>query len=121
MQALLDEGLETAVRYQERLGCIFTEGIRELPNVTLYGDFSGPRVGVYALNVGDADSALVSDILWDQYGMATRSGFHCAPLMHEQLHTEQRGAVRFSFSQFTTEDDVAAAVRALQDIAAMET
>lgn len=41
--------------------------------------------------------------------------------MHEQLHTERRGAVRFSFSRFTTEDDVAAALRALQDIAAMET
>ena len=121
VQALLDEGLEAAVRHQEALGRIFTEGVRELPNITLYGDFSSPRVGVYALNVGDADSALVSDILWDQYGMATRSGFHCAPLMHEELHTERRGAVRFSFSRFTTEDDVAAALRALRDISAMET
>ena len=121
VHVLLDEGLEAAVRHQEALGRIFTEGIRELTNITLYGDFSGPRVGVYALNVGDADSALVSDILWDQYGMATRSGFHCAPLMHEELHTERRGAVRFSFSRYTTEDDVAAALRALRDISAMET
>ena len=119
VQELLGKGLEASVRHQKALERIFTDGIREVPNVTLYGDFSGPRVGVYALNVGDADSALISDILWDQYGMATRSGFHCAPLMHEQLHTERRGAVRFSFSQFTTEDDVAAAVQALRYIAAM--
>ena len=120
VKELLRRGTEEIVRHQAMLERIFTEGVRELPNVTLYGDFSGPRVGVYALNVGDADSALVSDILWDQYGMATRPGFHCAPLMHRQLCTERRGAVRFSFSQFTTKEDVAAAVQALRDISAMQ-
>lgn len=119
VEGILSKGIDEAVRHQAELGRLFVSGIRQIPNVRLYGDFSRPRVGVYALNIGDADSALVSDLLWDRYEMATRPGFHCAPLMHEQLHTAQRGAVRFSFSQFTTESDIAAAVQALREIAAM--
>ena len=51
--------------------------------------------------------------------MATRPAYHCAPLIHQALGTAVQGAVRFSFSQFTTADDVRAAVRALRAIAAM--
>lgn len=119
VQWLLAQGIENVAHHHDELGKLFISELRNIPNLTVYGDFSHPRVGVYALNIGDADSALVSDILWNRYKMATRSGFHCAPLMHEQLHTARRGAVRFSFSQFTTERDIAAAIRALRDIAAM--
>lgn len=120
VEDVLDKGVENACRHQETLGKLFVQGVSFLPNVVLYGDFSGPRVGVYALNIGDADSALVSDILWEKYGMATRPAFHCAPLIHKALRTERRGAVRFSFSQFTTEADVRDAVRALREISLMQ-
>ena len=78
--------------------------------------FFRPRVGVYSLNVGEAESAVVSDVLWQTYHMATRPAYHCAPLIHRSLGTAVQGTVRFSFSQFTTEEDVRAAVQALQDI-----
>ena len=51
--------------------------------------------------------------------VATRPAYHCAPLIHQALGTAVQGTVRFSFSQFTTADDVRAAVRALRAIAAM--
>lgn len=58
---------------------------------------SGPRVGVYSLNIGDAESALVR-YLWQDYGMATRPAYHCAPLMHEALGTAVQGRSAFLFS-----------------------
>ena len=84
----------------------------------IYGDFSTwARSPVVALNVGDVDSALVSDALACDYGIATRAGAHCAPLMHRALGTEAQGAVRFSFGWFNTEGDVDAAVDAVRAIA----
>lgn len=115
---LADGGAAKAREHQEKLAAVFVPAVQQIKNVSLYGDFSHDRVGVYALNIGCADSAVVSNMLWEQYGMATRPAFHCAPLMHEALHTARQGAVRFSFSVFTAEEDVQAAIQALQEIAA---
>ena len=89
-----------------------------IPGVVTYGDFTTwERCPVVALNVGNADSALVCDALACDYGIATRAGAHCAPLMHRALHTEAQGAVRFSFGYFNTDDDAEAAARAVAEIA----
>lgn len=61
---------------------------------------------VFSLNIKDAESAIVSDLLWEEYQIATRPGYHCAPLMHEALGTADRGTVRLSFSSFTTKAEV---------------
>ena len=119
IKQLLDGGVTAAAAHQEALARIFVPAVQAIPGIRLYGDFSGPRVGVYSLNIGDAESAVVSDILWQTYQMATRPAYHCAPLIHQALGTAVQGTVRFSFSQFTTADDVRAAVRALRAIAAM--
>lgn len=115
---LVAGGVAAAMDHQAALAKVFVPAVQAIPNVTLYGDFTHDRVGVYALNIGDADSAIVSNILWETYQMATRSAFHCAPLIHEALHTATQGAVRFSFSHFTTVADVEAAARAIREIAA---
>ena len=69
----------------------------------------------------DADaitvSGEVSDALLTDYGIATRSGGHCAPLMHEALGTREQGSVRFSFSHYNTEEEVAFAVNAIRELA----
>lgn len=119
IRQILDEGVSAAAAHQQALARIFVPAVQAIPGVRLYGDFSGPRAGVYSLNIGEAESAVVSDILWHTYQMATRPAYHCAPLIHQALGTAVQGAVRFSFSRFTTEEDVRAAVQALQKIAAM--
>ena len=57
----------------------------------------------------------IRDSLSTEYGIDTRSGGHCAPLMHGALGTVDQGAVRFSFSHFNTEEQVECAVRALKE------
>lgn len=114
---ILKKGIPEIMAYQEDLARAFLPAVKAIPGLRLYGDFSGPRVGVYSLNVGDAESAVVSDILWETYQMATRPAYHCAPLMHQALGTAVQGTARFSFSQFTTADDVLAAAAALEAIA----
>ena len=70
-----------------------------------------------ALNLGEYDSSEVSDELFMSYGIATRPGAHCAPLMHKALGTVGQGAVRFSFSHYNKEEEIDAAIAALRDLA----
>ena len=112
-------GVETIGRREGELMERFYRGVVSLKGVTVYGDFAQPRRGaIVALNVGDMGSGEVSDILSEEYGIATRPGAHCAPRMHQALGTVEQGAVRFSFSWYNTEEEVDAAVRAVAEIAA---
>ena len=116
---LLAEAVE-AVGARERAHMRrFYDAVRNIPGVTVYGDFSQPeRAAIVALNIRDYDSSEVADVLFTDYGIATRPGAHCAPRMHEALGTVRQGAVRFSFSCFHTEDEIDAAVKAVRELAA---
>ena len=123
-------GLNAALRYVEEKGLDFLrkeaqerawdfyQGIKDIPGVTVYGDFSKKeRSPIVSFNLGAYDSAEVSDELLISYGISTRSGGHCAPLMHEALHNVDQGAVRFSFSHFNTKEEVEIAIRAVKELA----
>ena len=114
---LNDTGIETIHAREEKLMRRFYEGVRAVPGVTVYGDFDHRRAPIVTLNIGDMDSGEVSDILMEDFGIAVRSGAHCAPRMHEALGTAARGAVRFSFGFFNTEEETEAAVAAVRSIA----
>jgi cysteine desulfurase family protein len=94
-------------------------GLKEVPGVTLYGPPSAEqRVGVVSLNIEGYSPEEVAGILDLHYGIQVRSGIHCAPLMHRTLGTVERGgAVRFSFSPFTTREEIEAAIQAVTEIA----
>ena len=96
----------------------YERGVRGIDGVrVLGGGGDAGRCGIVALDVGDADSAAVGDALNAEFGICTRAGAHCAPLMHEALGTQRQGAVRFSFSSFNTEDEVDAGIAAVAAIA----
>ncbi len=110
-------GLEAIEAREHTLMDRFYRAVSAMEGVTVYGDFSQPRrSAIVTLNIRDYDSAAVSDELSEVYGIATRPGAHCAPRMHQALGTTDRGAVRFSFSWFNTEEDVDEAVRAVGEL-----
>lgn len=122
-------GLNAALKYVEEKGMDvikevalqrawqFYDGIKEIPGVAIYGDFSKrERCPIVSFNLYDYDSAEVSDELLMSYGISTRAGGHCAPLMHESLHNAKQGAVRFSFSHFNTKEEVEIAIRAVREL-----
>ena len=110
-------GVEAVHAKQTALMRRFFAGVKELPNVTVYGDFSADRAAIVSLNIGTMDSGLVSDALFERYGIATRSGIHCAPRIHAALGTAEQGAVRFSFSCYNTEAETDAAIAAVRELA----
>ena len=123
-------GLHAALEFIERHGVQaigareralmrrFYDGVRGIPGIAVYGDFEqDERAAIVTLNIRDYASGEVADALFEDCGIATRAGAHCAPRMHEGLGTVEQGAVRFSFAFFNTEDEVDMAVRAVRELA----
>ncbi len=119
VEFLKETGLNRIRQKEKSLLQRFYEGIKDLPGLKIYGDLSSfDRCAILSLNIGDYDSSEVADELAQDYGISTRPGAHCAPLMHEALGTVSQGAVRFSFSYFNTEEEIDAAIQALQEMTA---
>ena len=113
-----ETGMENIRKREQALMWDFYNRIKDVDGVKVYGDFSkDERCAIVTVNIWDFDSSQVSDVLYNDYGISTRPGAHCAPLMHSALQTGEQGAVRFSFSHFNTEEDVDAAVNAVIEIA----
>ena len=126
-------GLGAAISYLEKEGIDkirekelqhmwkFYHGVKEIPGIKVYGDFeTEKRCPIVTLNIWDYDSSEVSDELLMTYGISTRPGAHCAPLMHDALGTVGQGAVRFSFSHYNTEEEVETAINAIRELAEEE-
>lgn len=121
LEYLEETGIDKIRAREQELMRKFYDGVKNIPEVTVYGDFSEKeRCPIVLLNIGDYDSGEVSDALLTEYGISTRPGGHCAPLMHEALGTVEQGAVRFSFCYYNTDEEVEAAVRAVRELAQEE-
>ncbi|WGV60133.1 aminotransferase class V-fold PLP-dependent enzyme [Brevibacillus brevis] len=116
---VMEKGVDNIRQHEWELVKQTILGLQQIEGVHVYGPgIEIERVGVVAFNIGEVDAAEVSFILDQQYGIATRSGFHCTPLGHQTAGTEQRGAVRASFGIFNSEKDVEALHNAVREIAA---
>lgn len=115
---LKEEGIENIQKREEELMFRFYNGIKDIKDIKIYGNFENKRAAIVAFNVGDIDSAAFSDELSLYYNISTRPGAHCAPLMHKAMNTVDQGAVRFSFSHYNTEEEIDTAINAVKEIAA---
>lgn len=117
LEYLEEYGIDNIRAREQELMWRFYEGVKDIENVTIYGDFTTKnRCAIVTLNIGDYDSSEVSDALLTEYSISTRSGGHCAPLMHEALGTVEQGAVRFSFSHYNTDEEVDTAIQAVREL-----
>lgn len=115
---LKEEGIENIQKREEELMFRFYNGIKDIKDIKIYGNFENKRAAIVAFNVGDIDSAAFSDELSLYHDISTRPGAHCAPLMHKAMNTVDQGAVRFSFSHYNTKEEIDTAINAVKEIAA---
>lgn len=111
-------GIDQVHAHEIALAKRFYEGLKDMEAIRFYGDYdTDQRAAIVSLNIADYDSSEVSDQLESDYGISTRPGAHCAPLIHEAMGTVNQGMVRFAFSWFNTEEDVDYAVKAVRELA----
>lgn len=112
-----DYGIENIRNKERMLMMHFYQNIKDLIGVSIYGDFrTSERCAIVSINIEDYPSSYISDILYNDYGICTRSNTHCAPLIHQALKTEKQGMIRFSFSHFNTLDEVNNTIKILKEL-----
>ena len=115
---LLDTGLEAIRRQEMALTRRLVDGLRCLKGVRLYGAEDLDRhLAVIAANVDGIAPEDVGAILDADFDIAVRVGLHCAPLVHADLGTDERGAVRFSLGRYNTADEIDQAINGMAAIA----
>ena len=110
-------GLGNLHRQEMALLTRLRDGLASNSAVTLYcaDDLAG-HLPVLTANVAGMHPQDVGAILDGDFGIAVRVGVHCAPLVHRDLGTIDRGAVRFSLGAFTTAEEIDLAIEAMNAI-----
>ena len=119
-QDWLDEnGVEQVHAREMRLAQKLVDGLRRIEGAQLYCcDNLQNHLPTILMNLAGVDPGDVGVMLDVDYNIATRTGLHCAPLVHQQLGIIERdGGVRFSIGAFNTEADVEAAIAGIAEIA----
>ncbi|MTC48049.1 cysteine desulfurase SufS [Providencia sp. wls1922] len=101
-------GLSETFTYEKQLMQYATDLLKQVPSLYLYGN--DQREGVIAFNLGEHHAYDVGAFL-DRYGIAIRTGHHCAmPLME---HYQVPAMCRASIGVYTTKQDIDALYNAL--------
>jgi len=116
---VLEQGLEAIRGHEMGLLAKLQNGLSRIKGVNTWGTTNlERRVATMSVTVANYDASDVGTILDVEYGILTRTGLHCAPLIHEHHGSAPRGTVRFSVGPFNTEEHVKAAVKAVAEVAA---
>lgn len=91
--------------------------LSEMDNIHMYIPKNGNIFGIVSITVDDYSPTDIGNILYDEYGIAVRTGFHCAPFIHKFLGTVNLGGtVRISLGAFNNKDDVDILMNALKSL-----
>ena len=113
------QGVEKIHAHEIALAKRLVDGLRGIESVRLYCcDSLENHLSTISMNIEGLEAAEVGTLLDVDHNVATRTGLHCAPLVHRQLGTLPiHGSVRFSIGALNTEAHIDAAVQGIVAIA----
>lgn len=119
-------GLNTALKeldetdnytHEKRLTDYLTEKLKESEQVTVYDPISEHHISVVSFNLSGYTAEDVGMILDQDFDIAVRTGYHCAPYIHEYLKDEGFvGTVRVSVGRFSKQEDIDCLISAIKEI-----
>lgn len=94
------------------------QSLSTLDNVELIGSYnSQENLGIVSFAVDGYKSDEVGTILDGEFDIAVRTGFHCAPYIHEFLNDKPyHGTIRVGVGMFTTDADIDSLIEALSTL-----
>ena len=73
--------------------------------------------GILSINLDGYKSDELAEILNEDYDICVRSGYHCAPLVHDFLDSKKyNGTVRVSINYFNNNNDIDVLINALNSL-----
>lgn len=106
-------GVKTVSAWERELKKQLIRGILAMPSYVIYEPWfeNGPLL----INRKDMPSEEAAQLLAEK-GLFLRGGFHCAPLAHRYLGTEESGALRLSPGLFNTPAEIERALNILESV-----
>jgi len=108
-------GVSAIAEHEANLAKILADGLRQIDGIALFCE-PVPHTGVVSFRLDTVGVSLTGTMLDEAFGIAARSGLHCAPATHRAIGTFPEGTVRVSFGQFNTPDHAEALVAAVSEI-----
>lgn len=111
-------GIKNIFAHKKELTNYAIEKLAELSSVTLYlPENRDNHISIISITHSDYRPDELADILDNDFNIAVRSGYHCAPYVHKLIGTEDDGGtVRISIGYFNTKDDIDALICALREL-----
>lgn len=78
--------------------------------------YTNEKNNVYSFTIKNIFSNEVANILSQEYNICTRSGLHCAPLIHKYFNTENDGMIRVSLGFDNTAKEILKLIDGLEKI-----
>ena len=93
------------------------DGLSEIEDVVLYTPDAIKHRNIVSFNLRNYKSEDLGMILDDDFGIAVRTGYHCAPFIHKWLKDDKYlGTVRVGVGKFNTDEDIDALLDAVREI-----
>jgi cysteine desulfurase family protein len=119
-QNWLDEkGIDNIYAHEMKLARQLVDAFKQIDGVITYCcDSMDNHISTVTINIEGVEAGDVGIMLDVDHNIATRTGLHCAPLVHKQLGlVEIHGGVRFGIGPFNTEEHIDAAINGIAEIA----
>lgn len=100
----------------EDLTQYFLKEVATLKNIVLYAQNNNVH-GIVSFNLEGYSCNDISEILSNEFEICVRSGFHCAPYIHDFIDSKKfNGTVRVSFSYFNTTEEIDKLIEVLRQL-----
>lgn len=123
LEEIREERLREAIWKKENEQiCGFLGRLAEIPGIRIYAaPERSCQAGIVSLNLPGYLASDIGLLLDEDYEIAVRTGYHCAPLIHEYLQDREfAGTVRVSIGRFTQKAELDRLEHALLKLAEEE-
>lgn len=113
-----DVGIDTIREKEIKLTKELIERLKDVYEVKMYLPQNlGNHVGIVSFNLEGYNPNELGQILDQDFNIAVRTGYHCAPLIHDFLNTVDRnGTVRLSLGYFNSDEEVEYLIKCLNEL-----
>lgn len=116
--ALQEVDLDNGYKKEKELTDYLIDRLRTVKGVKLFLPNNLDRhIGIVSFVLPGMESGDVGTILDEDYDIAVRTGYHCAPYIHDYIGDKKNsGTVRIGIGQFNTKEDIKVLINAIQEI-----
>ncbi len=118
LHAALDEvDIEKNEKIEKELLEYLIEGLSVIDGVEMYTPVGCNYKSIVSINLRNYKADDVASILDQDFDIAVRAGYHCAPLIHKWIKDEKYlGTVRISIGKFNRKNDIEEIVKAIKEL-----